>query len=60
MVSHHAKTAYMHSKGEDSIGNDMSFGMLCACRGYAQKKITENVECEIMHVIVQEAMDSYR
>ena len=31
-----------------------------ACRGYTQKKITENVECEIMQVIMQEAFDSYR
>ena len=30
------------------------------CRGYDQKKITENIECEIMQVIVQEAFDSYR
>ena len=30
------------------------------CRGYHQKKIAENVECEIMHVIVEEARESYR
>ncbi|CAL5221337.1 g3512 [Coccomyxa viridis] len=29
-------------------------------RGYGQKKLTENVECEIMQVILQEAFDSYR
>ncbi|CAL8468544.1 g8084 [Coccomyxa elongata] len=29
-------------------------------RGYPQKKLSENVECEIMHVIVQEALESYR
>ncbi|KAK9804668.1 hypothetical protein WJX73_007626 [Symbiochloris irregularis] len=29
-------------------------------RGYSQAKITENVECEIMHVIVEEAFDSYK
>ncbi|KAK9828514.1 hypothetical protein WJX72_000496 [[Myrmecia] bisecta] len=29
-------------------------------RGYSQKKITENVECEIMHVIAEEARESYR
>ena len=34
--------------------------LLPHCRGYAQKKITENVECEIMQVLMQEAFDSYR
>lgn len=29
-------------------------------RGYSQKKITENIECEIMQVIVEEARDSYK
>lgn len=29
-------------------------------RGYEQEKITENVECEIMHVIIEEARNSYR
>lgn len=29
-------------------------------RGYAVHKIQENVECEIMHVIVEEARDSYK
>eukprot|EP00882_Tetradesmus_deserticola_P027908 GHRQ01031053.1.p1 GENE.GHRQ01031053.1~~GHRQ01031053.1.p1 ORF type:complete len:121 (+),score=46.24 GHRQ01031053.1:378-740(+) len=28
-------------------------------RGYPQAKITENVECEIMMVLLQEAHDSY-
>ncbi|TMW55745.1 hypothetical protein Poli38472_010627 [Pythium oligandrum] len=28
-------------------------------RGYSQKKVTENVECEIMQVVLQEAMESY-
>jgi adenylate kinase len=27
--------------------------------GYSQKKITENIECEIMQVVVQEANESY-
>ena len=27
---------------------------------YSQKKIQENVQCEIMHCIVEEATDSYR
>uniref|UniRef100_A0A7S4HIJ6 Adenylate kinase isoenzyme 6 homolog n=1 Tax=Vannella robusta TaxID=1487602 RepID=A0A7S4HIJ6_9EUKA len=29
-------------------------------RGYHDKKITENVECEIMQVLLDEAKDSYR
>ena len=29
-------------------------------RGYSDKKITENVECEIMQVLLEEAKDSYR
>lgn len=29
-------------------------------RGYSQKKISENIECEIMQVIVEEARDSYK
>lgn len=29
-------------------------------RGYQPKKITENVECEIMQVIMDEAADSYK
>ena len=29
-------------------------------RGYTQQKVEENVECEIMNVIVQEARDSYK
>ncbi len=29
-------------------------------RGYAQKKISENVQCEIMQVIAEEARESYR
>jgi broad-specificity NMP kinase len=28
-------------------------------RKYSEKKIQENVECEIMHVILEEALDSY-
>jgi adenylate kinase len=28
-------------------------------RGYPQCKVQENVQCEIMHVIVEEARDSY-
>lgn len=27
---------------------------------YPEKKIQENVQCEIMHVVVEEATDSYR
>lgn len=29
-------------------------------RGYPQKKITENVECEIMQVLLDEARESYK
>jgi broad-specificity NMP kinase len=32
---------------------------LC-CRNYSAKKINENMECEIMHVVVEEAHDSYK
>ncbi|KAL4857829.1 4-hydroxy-3-methylbut-2-en-1-yl diphosphate synthase (ferredoxin) [Chlorella vulgaris] len=28
-------------------------------RGYSERKVQENVQCEIMHVIVEEARDSY-
>ena len=28
-------------------------------RGYSQKKITENIECEIMQVLLEEARESY-
>lgn len=28
-------------------------------RGYAEPKVRENVQCEIMHVIVEEARESY-
>lgn len=28
-------------------------------RGYSEKKIQENVQCEIMHVIAEEARESY-
>jgi broad-specificity NMP kinase len=30
------------------------------CSGYNTKKITENVEAEIMQVVLEEAKDSYR
>ncbi len=29
-------------------------------RGYSEKKIQENVECEIMCVVVEDARESYR
>ena len=32
----------------------------CGRRGYSQKKVSGNVECEIMHVIAEEARESYR
>lgn len=28
-------------------------------RGYSTKKVAENVECEIMHVVVEEARECY-
>ena len=28
-------------------------------RGYAEKKLQENLDCEIMEVLVQEARDAY-
>lgn len=33
---------------------------MCERRGYSQKKVSGNVECEIMHVIAEEARESYR
>lgn len=30
------------------------------CRGYSVKKLQENVECEIMMVVLEEAMESYK
>ena len=29
-------------------------------RGYKQNKVTENVECEIMNVVIDDARESYR
>ncbi len=29
-------------------------------RLYSEEKLRENLECEIMHVVVEEARDSYR
>lgn len=31
-----------------------------AFRSYSDEKIAENMECEIMHIIVEEALESYR
>ena len=31
-----------------------------ARRGYSEKKVSENVECEIMQVVAEEARESYR
>jgi hypothetical protein len=33
---------------------------LCPCRAYSEKKVSENVECEIMQVVLEEAHDSYK
>lgn len=30
------------------------------CSGYSEKKISENVQCEIMMVVMEEASESYR
>lgn len=29
-------------------------------RGYSQRKVTENIECEIMQVVLEEARESYK
>lgn len=29
-------------------------------RGYAGKKLEDNIECEIMQVVLEEAMESYK
>ena len=29
------------------------------CRGYAEKKLTENIDCEIFGVVLEEARESY-
>ena len=36
-----------------------SLFLICGCRKYSLKKITENNEAEIMEVVAQEARDSY-
>ncbi|GLD96773.1 hypothetical protein PINS_up021590 [Pythium insidiosum] len=41
-----------------SVDNTTLFDRLVK-RGYSEKKVQENVECEIMQVVLQEAMDSY-
>lgn len=33
---------------------------LSPCRNYSADKVAENLECEIMHVAVEEALESYR
>ena len=38
----------------------LSLSALVSCRGYSSKKIQENVQCEIMHCMVEEATESYR
>lgn len=38
----------------------VAINLVFKCRGYSEKKIQENVECEIMHVVEEEARDSYR
>ena len=31
-----------------------------SCRGYSEKKLQENMQCEIMNVLLEEAMESYK
>lgn len=40
------------------VDNTTLFDRL-AKRGYSEKKVAENVECEIMQVVYQEAVESY-
>lgn len=40
------------------VDNTTLFDRL-AKRGYSEKKVSENVECEIMQVVLQEATESY-
>lgn len=42
-----------------STDNTVLFQRLEA-RGYPQQKIQENVQCEIMHVSIEEAREAYR
>ena len=35
-------------------------GCCSCCRGYSGKKLDDNIECEIMQVILDEAKESYR
>lgn len=32
---------------------------MCECRGYSGKKLEDNMECEIMQVLLEEARESY-
>ena len=32
---------------------------MCCCRGYEGKKLSDNIECEIMQTILEEARESY-
>mgnify|MGYP001093760179 FL=1 len=36
------------------------YRILILIRGYSQKKISENIECEIMQVLLDEAKESYK
>lgn len=33
---------------------------MCVCRAYSANKVQENVECEIMMVILEEARENYK
>lgn len=47
----------MRASGNGVAGADL---WSPSCRGYSGKKLSENMECEIMQVIAQEAQESYR
>ena len=39
--------------------NSQFYCMLCCSRGYTGSKLTNNIECEIFQVLLEEAKDSY-
>ena len=43
-----------------AIKQDLNNFELFVFRGYPQKKLTENIECEIFQMILEEAKDSYK
>eukprot|EP00958_Prasinococcus_capsulatus_P007260 scaffold674_cov371-Prasinococcus_capsulatus_cf.AAC.18 len=57
IVEHHS-CDFFPERWFDLADNTILYDRLVA-RGYSQKKIEENVECEIMQVVAEEAADSY-